>query len=353
MSLNLRPSEVPEATRAPRTGAPSTSVARTVLVPAALLVILAVIVLASFAVGSVQLPPVEVVEALRGERASEAHLIVMDLRMPRTVAGLVAGVCLAVAGVLLQGATRNPLASPTLLGITAGAGFAVVVVVALLGAPSTYAVWAAFVGGAGAASLALALAGSGRDGMSPIRLALSGAIISLLLSAWTQALLALNQTDADEVRHWLAGSLAGRDAAAVPPLLPLVGIGLLAAALLARSLDALSLGDEAAVGLGQHPGRVRLVAGATAVALAAVAVAVAGPIAFLGLIVPHVARALVGSAHRDVLVTSVVLGPVVLLAADVVGRVVARPSEIQAGVLTALIGAPVLIRVASRAKGAL
>ncbi len=348
MSLKLRPSGVREATHAPRTGA-----ARAVLVPAALLAVLGGVVLASFAIGSVRLPPAEVLEALRGERTTEAHLIVMDLRMPRTVAGIVAGVCLAVAGVLLQGATRNPLASPTLLGITAGAGFAVVVVVALLGAPAAYAVWAAFVGGAGAAGLALALAGTGRDGLSPIRMALSGAIISLLLSAWTQALLALNHTDADEVRHWLAGSLAGRDAAAVTPLLPLMVIGLVAAALLVRSLDALSLGDEAAVGLGQHPGRVRLAAGVTAVGLSAIAVAVAGPIAFLGLIVPHVARALVGSAHRDVLITSIVLGPVVLLVADIVGRVIARPSEIQAGVLTALIGAPVLIRVASKVKGAL
>ncbi|KRE37763.1 hypothetical protein ASG73_08975 [Janibacter sp. Soil728] len=348
MSVDLRPSGVRAATRAPRTGA-----ARATLVPAVLVVVLAAVVLASFAIGSVPLPPREVVQALLGERSTEAHLIVMDLRLPRTVAGLVAGLCLAVAGVLLQGATRNPLASPTLLGITAGAGFAVVVVVAMLGAPASYAVWAAFVGGAVAAGTALALAGTGRDALSPIRLALSGAIVSLLLSAWTQGLLALNHTDADEVRHWLAGSLAGRDASSVSPLLPLVGLGLVAAALLARSLDALSLGDEAAVGLGQHPRRVRLLAGATAVALSAVAVAVAGPIAFLGLIVPHLARALVGGAHRDVLITSAVLGPIVLLTADLVGRVIARPSEIQAGVLTALIGAPVLIRIAARAKGVL
>ncbi|NYF99194.1 iron chelate uptake ABC transporter family permease subunit [Janibacter cremeus] len=319
----------------------------------ALLIVLVVMVLGSFAIGSARLPTSEVVEALRGVRTSEAHLIVLDLRLPRTIAGVIAGLCLALAGVLLQGATRNPLASPTLLGITAGAGFAVVVTVALLDVPSRFAVWAAFVGGAAAASLALALAGTGRDAMSPVRLALSGAIISLLLSAWTQALLALNQANADEVRHWLAGSLAGRDAASVPPLLPVVGIGLLACALLARPLDALSLGDETAVGLGQHPGRVRLLAGAAAVGLSAVAVALAGPIAFLGLIVPHVARALVGSAHRDVLITSALLGPIVLLMADIIGRVIARPTEVQAGVLTAIIGAPVLIRVASRVKGSL
>lgn len=332
--------------RAPR-GAPAW---RRVAVPLVLAALPAVAVALSVAIGSVTLPLGEVVAALGGARESDAHLIVQDLRLPRTLAGVVAGTCLAVAGVLLQGATRNPLASPTLLGITSGAGFAVVVSVALLGLPSGYAVWAAFVGGGVAAALAIALASTGRDGLSPVRLALSGAIISLLLSSWTQALLTLNEAHADQVRHWLAGSLAGRDAAAVPPLLPLLGLGLVAAVLLSRPLDALSLGDETAVGLGQRPGRVRLLAGATAVALSAIAVALAGPIAFLGLIVPHLARFLVGSRHHDVLLASALLGPVVLLAADIVGRVVARPTEIQAGVLTAMIGAPVLIRIATRAK---
>jgi iron complex transport system permease protein len=314
---------------------------------------LATVLVASVAVGSVTLPLHDVLAALGGARELESHLIVADLRLPRTVAGLVAGACLAVSGVLLQGATRNPLASPALLGITAGAAFAVVIGVAFLGLPPGLAVWAAFLGGAAAAALALALASSGRDGLSPIRLVLSGAIVSALLAAWTGALLAINERSADEVRHWLAGSLAGRDAAAVGPLLPLVGAALVGAWLLARPLDALALGDETAVGLGQHPGRVRLVAGAVAVLLAAVAVALAGPVAFVGLAVPHVARALVGSAHRRVLLLSALLGPVLLLAADVVGRVVARPTEVQAGVLTALLGAPVLVRLAVRQKAAL
>jgi iron complex transport system permease protein len=349
VTLTAPPVGAPRNTRAPQRA----GTARLALTPVLLALLLAVAVALSVAVGSVTLPLGEVVAALSGARVTDAHLIVQDLRLPRTLSGVVAGTCLAVAGVLLQGATRNPLASPTLLGITSGAGFAVVVSVALLDLPSQYGVWAAFVGGAFAAGLALALASTGRDGLSPVRLALSGAIISLLLSAWTQALLALNEANADEVRHWLAGSLAGRDAAAVPPLLPLLALGLLGAVLLMRPLDALSLGDAAAVGLGQRPGRVRLLAGVTAVGLSAIAVAVAGPIAFLGLIVPHLARFLVGNRHRDLLVCSALLGPIVLLAADIVGRVVARPTEIQAGVLTALIGAPVLIRIASRRKVAL
>lgn len=333
--------------RAPSAGA---GALRTVVTPVVLAVLLVAALAASIAIGSVPLPLGEVVAALGGARELDSHLIVQDLRLPRTLSGVVAGSCLAVAGVLLQGATRNPLASPTLLGITSGGGFAVVLGVAVLGMPSSYAVWAAFLGGAGAAGLALALAGTGRDGMSPVRLALSGAVISLLLSSWTRAILSLNETHSDEVRHWLAGSLAGRDAAALPPLLPLLLVGLVAAVLLARPLDALSLGDETAVGLGQRPGRVRLLAGAVAVGLSAIAVALAGPIAFLGLIVPHLARFLVGSRHRDVLLASALLGPVVLLTADVVGRVVAPPTEVQAGVLTALIGAPVLVRIASRKK---
>lgn len=341
--------ETPSPARAPA-GWLGVGALRTVVTPVVLAVVLVAAVAASIAIGSVSLPLSEVVAALGGARELDSHLIVQDLRLPRTLSGVVAGSCLAVAGVLLQGATRNPLASPTLLGITAGGGFAVVLGVAVLGMPSSYAVWAALVGGAGAAGLALALAGTGRDGMSPVRLALSGAIISLLLSAWTRAILSLNETHSDEVRHWLAGSLAGRDAAALPPLLPLLAIGLVAAVLLARPLDALALGDETAVGLGQRPGRVRLLAGAVAVGLSAIAVALAGPIAFLGLIVPHLARFLVGSRHRDVLLASALLGPVVLLTADVVGRVVAPPTEVQAGVLTALIGAPVLVRIATRKK---
>jgi iron complex transport system permease protein len=315
---------------------------------------LAAVLVASVAVGSVNLPVREVIAALGGARELDAHLIVADLRLPRTVAGLVAGACLAVSGVLLQGATRNPLASPALLGITHGGAFAVVVGVVFLGLPPDAAVWAAFVGGAAAAAVALALASSGRDGLSPIRLVLSGAIVSALLAAWTSALLAVNEHSADEVRHWLAGSLAGRDAAAAAPLLPLVAVALVAGWLLAQPLDALALGDEQAVGLGQHPTRVRLLAGAVAVLLAAVAVALAGPVAFVGLAVPHLARALLRTGdHRPVLLLSVVLGPVLLLGADIVGRVVARPTEVQAGVLTALIGAPLLVRLAARQKVAL
>jgi iron complex transport system permease protein len=315
---------------------------------------LATIVVASVAVGSVTLPVSEVLDALKGARQADSHLIVADLRLPRTVAGVVAGVCLAVSGVLLQGATRNPLASPALLGITHGAGFAVVVTVGLLGMPPAVAVWAAFLGGAAAAGVALTLASSGADGLSPIRLVLSGAIVSALLMAWTNALLAINQHTADDVRHWLAGSLAGRDAAAVGPLLPLVVAALLGAWLLARPLDALALGDDTAVGLGQHPTRVRLLAGTVAVCLSAVAVAIAGPIAFVGLAVPHLARGLLrASGHRQVLGLSAALGPVLLLGADIVGRVVARPAEVQAGVLTALVGAPVLVYLAVRRKVAL
>ncbi|SEE86484.1 FecCD family ABC transporter permease [Ruania alba] len=323
---------------------------RRIGVPVALLVALGSVLVASAAIGSVPLPLQEVLDALAGARELDAHLIVQDSRLPRTASGIVAGVCLAVSGVLLQGATRNPLASPTLLGITSGAGFAVVLTVAVLGMPSGFAVWAAFAGGAGAAGLALALASSGRDGMSPLRLALSGAVISLLLSAWTRGILALNESHSDQVRHWLAGSLAGRDAADVPPLLPAVAVCLVAAVALARPLDALALGDEAAVGLGQRPARVRTLTSVVAVALAAIAVAVAGPIAFLGLMVPHLARFLVGGRHLEVLLTSALMGPVVLLAADIVGRVIARPTEVQAGVLTALIGAPVLVWVATRAR---
>ncbi|WP_304455493.1 iron ABC transporter permease [Nocardiopsis sp. YSL2] len=314
---------------------------------------LAAAVAASAAVGSVTLPLGDVVAAVLGARESEAHLIVAELRLPRTAAGLVAGVCLAVSGVLLQGATRNPLASPSMLGISAGAGFAVVVSMVVLELPAVHAVWAAFLGGALGFGVALLLASSGRDGLSPVRLALSGAIVSTLLASWTTAVLTLNEFAAEEVRNWLAGSLAGRDVDAMVPLLPLVALALVAAWALARPMDALSLGDEAAVGLGQRPARVRLAAAIAALVLAGVAVATAGPIAFVGLAVPHIARILVGGDHRALLAASLLLGPTVLLAADVLGRIVARPGEVQAGVITALIGAPVLVRMVMKQRIAL
>lgn len=326
---------------------------RSLAVIASIAIALAAASAASVAVGSVTVPLSDVLEALRGARETEAHLIVAELRFPRTAAGLLAGACLAVAGVLLQGATRNPIASPSMLGITAGAGFGVVVAVAILGLPASQAVWAAFLGGAAGFGTAMLLASSGRDGLSPVRLALSGAIVSTLLASWTTAALTLNEYAAEDVRAWLAGSLAGRSLDAVLPLLPLVALALAAAWLLARPLDALALGDEAAVGLGQRPGRIRLAAGIAALLLAAAAVSVAGPIAFVGLAVPHLARFLVGAGHRAVLAASLLLGPAMLLFADVLGRIVAKPGEVQAGVVTAIIGAPVLVRIVMKRKVAL
>ncbi|GAB4000441.1 hypothetical protein GCM10029992_32340 [Glycomyces albus] len=224
------------------------------------------------------------------------------------------------------------------------------ITVALLDLPSAFGVWAAFGGGAAGFGIALLLASSGRDGLSPVRLALSGAIVSTMLSSWTTAILTLNEFAAEEVRGWLAGSLAGRDVTVVVPLLWPVTAALVAAWVLARPLDALALGDEAAVGLGQRPGRVRLASGVTALLLASVAVSVAGPIAFVGLAVPHIARFLVGGGHRPLMIASMLLGPVMLLVADVLGRIVAPPGEVQAGVVTAFIGAPVLVYIVMKRR---
>lgn len=326
---------------------------RQAAVIAAIALALAASAAASVAIGSVTVPLRDSVDALLGARDLESHLIVAELRLPRTAAGLMAGACLAVAGVLLQGATRNPIASPSTLGITAGAGFGVVLAIAVLDLPAAHAVWAAFFGGAAGFAVAMLLAGSGRDGLSPVRLALSGAIVSTMLGSWTTAILTLNEYAAEEVRAWLAGSLAGRDASAIVPLLPLVAAALVVAWFYARPLDALALGDEAAVGLGQQPGRIRVVTGVAALTLAAVAVAAAGPIAFVGLAVPHFARFLVGGGHRALLGASLLLGPAMVLVADVIGRIVAPPGEVQAGVITALIGAPVLVRIVAKRKVAL
>lgn len=304
----------------------------------------------SFAVGSVPVPLADVWAALTTDGTEDNHLIVRELRGPRTLSGVLAGACLAVAGGLLQGATRNPLASPSLMGITAGAAFGVVLAVAVLNLPAAALVWAALIGGAGAATVALWLASTGKDGLSPLRLALSGAIVSLLLSSWTTALLATKVSSADIVRYWLAGSLAGRDISPLGSLIPVLVVGGVATVLVARPLNILSLGDSVAVSLGHHPARLRAIACVAAVCLAAAAVAMTGPIGFVGLAVPHFVKLLVGGDMPRVLAFSALFGPVLVLMADVLGRVISRPAEVEAGILTALVGAPVLVLIALRKR---
>jgi iron complex transport system permease protein len=318
------------------------------LAGAALLVL---VVLASLAVGSNPLSVGRVWHALVAPDGGEAASIVWDLRVPRTLLGLVVGAALAAAGVLLQALTRNPLAEPRILGISAGASLGVVVAITLFGIGSLAGyVWFGIAGALGAGLLVFGVAARTRDGASPVTLALVGAALDASLGAITAGLLSADARTFEEFRFWVVGGLTGRDSAVAGHVLPFLLAGLLLAAFVARGLDSLALGDDVARGLGTRVGLTRLGGGAAAVLLTGAGVAAAGPIAFVGLAVPHIARFLVGTDQRWVLAASVLIGPALLLSADVVGRVVALPGEVSAGIVTALIGAPLLAVLVSRAK---
>ncbi len=312
---------------------------------------LALAVLASFALGSKPIPVDQVWQALVAPDGGEASTIVRDLRLPRTALGLAVGLALAVAGVLLQALTRNPLAEPRILGISAGASLGVVLAISVFGITTLAGyVWFGIAGALAAGVLVFAVATRAREGANPVTLALVGAALDASIASIVYALLSIDARTFEEYRFWVVGGLTGRDVSVAAQVLPFVLAGLLLAALVARGLDALALGDDVARGLGHRIGLVRLAGGAAAVLLTGAAVAAAGPIAFVGLAVPHLARALVGADHRWTLALSALLGPALLLSADVVGRLVDPPGEVPAGIVTALIGAPVLAIMVRRAK---
>ncbi len=323
---------------------------RRVLATAAAVAALLVAVLLSLGVGARPIAPSVVLDALlHGAGRSGEGDVVLELRLPRTLVALMVGAALAVAGTALQGITRNPIADPGILGISQGASVGVVTAIAFAGVHTLSGyVWFAFVGAAVASVAVYAIAASGRGGATPVKLALGGAAINALLLSVTTGVLTTRAVALDEFRFWQAGSVAGRDAAVVAQVWPFLLVGLVLVVCVARGLDALALGEDVAKGLGQRVAAVRVVAGVGATVLTGAGVAAAGPIAFVGLAVPHIARALVGSDHRWVLPMAALVGPVMLLVADVLGRIVFPPGEVAAGVMTALIGVPFLVALVRR-----
>lgn len=279
------------------------------------------------------------------------RLVIMTLRVPRTLVGLLVGAALGLAGCVMQGVTRNPLADPGILGINSGAALAVVLAITFLGvgSPSGY-IWFAFAGAAVGALLVYAIASLGREGATPVKLALAGAALTAVFAAVTQAFLLLHQGTFDEFRFWQVGALSGRDLGEVGRLTPFLLIGCLLALFLGRWLNTLSLGDDLARGLGAHVGLARGTSAAIVVLLCGAATATAGPIGFVGLTIPHVARMITGPDYRWALPYSMLLAPILLLGSDIVGRVIARPGEIQVAIVTAVIGAPVFIALVRRKK---
>lgn len=304
----------------------------------------------SIAVGSNALSPADLWHALTAPGGTLTDQIVLDLRVPRTVAAIVAGVALGLAGALIQAFTRNPLGDPGILGVDAGAALFVAVGV-VLGAVSAaqFLPWA--FGGALLVTVAVyAIGGSGRGGPDPVRLTLAGVAVGAVLLGITSAMMLLDPVTFARLRGWNAGSFVERGWDVLLPVIPFIGAGAIVALACARSLNSLGLGDELASSLGTRLVRTRVLSIVAITVLAGSATAIAGPIGFVGLMAPHVARWIVGPDQRWILPYTMLIAPTVLLLADVIGRVVLWPSEVPVGIVTAFVGAPVLIALVRRAK---
>ncbi len=280
---------------------------------------------------------------------SKDHLILHTLRIPRALATILVGSSLATAGCMMQALTRNPLASPSVFGINAGASFIIVLSVVLLpGLSGLQLTIAGFAGGLLAAVLIFVMSAALRGGRMDVKMALIGVVIQALLGSFTQGLLIFNEESASQLLFWLAGSIAGTDWRDIGILLPTVSCGLILAFMLSRSLSLISLGDDIARGLGQRIWAVRIAGSMIVIMLAGTCVSVVGPIGFVGLIVPHMTRYLTGNNYRLLIPFSALLGAILMTAADVVSRFIHFPSETPAGIVTALIGAPYFVYLARR-----
>lgn len=305
--------------------------------------------LLSLGVGARPVPPLDVLRSLSAGPDGGELAALAGARAQRTVIGLLAGAALGGCGALVQGYTRNPLADPGILGVNAGATFAVTMGAGFLGlrAPLQY-VWLAL-GGALTATLLVSLLGrSGRDGASPVRMTLTGVALGAVLSGLSSFIVLKNLDVFSALRFWDVGSLGGRSPEVVGTTAPFIAAGLLLAALAARSLNALALGEELGTGLGANPRLTRNVSVAGVTLLAGAAVALAGPIGFVGLMVPHMVRRFTGPDQRRILAFAVLLAPVLLLLSDVLGRIALPEGELPVGIVTAIAGAPVLVLLARR-----
>lgn len=311
---------------------------------------LAVVLMASLALGSNPISPAQVVQALL-DPASDVDSVVWGSRVQRTLLGIVVGFCLGVAGVVMQGQTGNPLADPGLFGVSAGASLAVVLGAFVLGHNSmTASLFLAMLGALVASVLVFAIATLSRDLANPVPLAIAGTAVSALLGAVISFLVLTNAASLEAYRVWVVGSLSGRGLDGLPPALVVAAVGLVLALLNVRSLNSLTLGTELAQGLGETLWRARLVGLGAITLTTASAVALAGPIGFIGLTAPHIGRALVGGNHCRLLPASGLVGAITLLACDVVGRVIGGQAEVPVGVVLATLGGVAFVVIVRRTK---
>ncbi|KSU84759.1 iron ABC transporter permease [Fictibacillus enclensis] len=289
------------------------------------------------------------VAAFTDFNGSNQHLIIRNARLPRALIGAAVGISLALAGVLLQAVTRNPIASTDIFGLNAGAGFFIVMAVSFFQISSLQQfTWIAFLGATVSALAVYILGSAGRSGLTPIKMTLAGAVIAAMFASLTQGMLVANQKALEEVLFWLAGSIQGRKLEFLYPVLPYLLIAWIGSLLMFRQLNTFLLGEDVAKSLGQRTLLFKVLAGVLIVLLAGGSVAVAGPISFIGIVVPHFARYLVGNDHRWVIPFSAVFGGILLITADIGARYIVLPEEVPVGVMTALIGTPFFIHIARK-----
>ncbi len=281
---------------------------------------------------------------------STEHLVIQNIRLPRALIAAAVGASLAISGVLMQTLTKNPLASPGIFGINAGGGFMVVMAVTLFGVTSLQSfAWLSFLGAAIAAAGVFIIGGaSGSNGLTPMKLTLAGAAITAMFSSFTQGLLVLNESALEQVLFWLAGSVQGRSLEILAGVFPYILAGWILALMIAGKVNILAMGEDVAKGLGVKTNILKVISLVAVVLLAGGSVAVAGPIGFIGIVIPHIARKMIGVDHRWLIPYSGLLGAILLLAADIGARYIIMPQEVPVGVMTAVIGAPFFVYVARR-----
>lgn len=345
-------SPMPEQRSAVLPHAPKALLLRRLTGLAVLALILIVLVPLSLVVGSQSIAPETVWSAITAFDATDsAHLLVTHLRIPRTLLAIVIGSGLGVAGAVMQAMTRNPLADPGIFGVNAGAAAAVAGAIALFGAINVTAYMAFGLVGASLAGVAIYVLGDLGRNASPVRVVLAGAAISIVLLSLTQIILINSEEQVfDQFRHWTVGSLQGRGAAVLGPVSLLTAIGLALALALARPLDAAALGQDLSRSMGVDPKRIWSLAALVVIILSGAATAAAGPIAFIGLTAPHLARFITGPSHRWLLPYVMLVSAVLMLSADIVGRIIAPPGEIGVGIMVALLGGPFFIVMVRRKR---
>ncbi|MFT9849296.1 FecCD family ABC transporter permease [Aneurinibacillus sp. REN35] len=316
-------------------------------------ILLVLAVYASIVLGVIDTSWRTLIEAYTNFNGTNEHIVIKEVRIPRAFIAVAVGICLGICGVLLQALTRNPMADVGILGINAGASLMIVIAVAFFSVSTlTSLTWIGFFGAALSGVIVYILGSLGREGATPLTLTLAGSAMFALASSFTQGILLFKESAMEEVLFWLAGSVAGRSLDVLISVLPYMMIAVIGSLFIAGPLNTLKLGEDVAKGVGQRTALVKIMSGLLIIMLAGSSIAVAGPISFVGLLVPHIARSVAGSDTRWMIAYSALFGALLLLASDILARFVAMPKELPIGVMTALIGAPFFIYTARKEGGA-